>query len=57
MHLVPLSLQMWKQVCEGAPSSSLALGLHEMQSGSRLITLSMAMHKSDILTVPSSGHT
>lgn len=38
MHLVPLSLQMWKQVCEGALSSSLALGLHEMQSGSRLIT-------------------
>lgn len=38
MHLVPLSLRMWKQVCEGAPSSSLALGLHEMQSGSRLIT-------------------
>lgn len=57
MHLVPLSLRMWKQVCEGALSSSLALGLHEMQSGSHLITLSMATHKPDIPTVPSSGHT
>lgn len=38
MHLVPLSLRMWKQVCEGALSSSSDLGLREMQSGSRLIT-------------------